>query len=106
MLHEDSHAESMPLFVNDHELCIIVLASHFSGYAPGYLHICCISLYNNEFLPSYGPYLQLRHKIKMAAIVGGLCTGSLWGGQCYTIRNPKTFQVRHMYNHPILIHQE
>ena len=38
-----------------------------------------------------GPYPQLRHKIKMAAIVGGLCTGNLWGGQCYTIRNPKIF---------------
>ena len=26
------------------------------------------------------PYPQLRHKIKMAAIGGGLCTESLWGG--------------------------
>ena len=25
------------------------------------------------------PYPQLRHKIKMAAIGGGLCTESLWG---------------------------
>ena len=53
-----------------------------------------------------GPYPPLCHKIKMAAIVRGLCTGSLWGGQCYTIRNPKTFQVRHIYNHLILIRQE
>ena len=32
------------------------------------------------FFTDYGPYPKLRHKIKMAAIGGGLCTESLWGG--------------------------
>ena len=34
----------------------------------------------------------------MAVIVGGFSTGILWGGlQYYTIKNPKTFQVGHIY---------
>ena len=49
---------------------------------------------------NYEPYPQLRHKIKMAAIVGGLCTDSLWRGYCFAmndIKKSKIFQVRHSY---------
>ena len=38
---------------------------------------------NNE------PYPQLRHKIKMAAIVGGLCTESLWRGYRFAMNDIK-----------------
>ena len=37
----------------------------------------------------YGPYPQLRHKIKMVAIVEGLCTESLWRGYCFTMNDIK-----------------
>ena len=40
----------------------------------------------------YGPYPQLRHKIKMAAIVGGLCTGSLWRGYRFAMNDIKKFK--------------
>ena len=36
-----------------------------------------------------GPYPQLRHKIKMAVIVGGLCTESLWRGYHFTMNDIK-----------------
>ena len=45
-----------------------------------------------------GPYLQLRLKIKMAAIFGGLCTESLWRGYRFAmndIKKSNIFQVRH-----------
>ena len=37
----------------------------------------------------YEPYPQLRHKIKMAAIVGGLCTEIVWRGYCFTMNDIK-----------------
>ena len=37
----------------------------------------------------YKPYPKLRHKIKMAAIVGGLCTDSLWRGYRFAMNNIK-----------------
>ena len=52
------------------------------------------------------PYLQLHQKIKMAVVWGdfvqrtyGEVNVSLW----WTLRNPKIFQVRHIYNHPMLM---
>ena len=35
------------------------------------------------------PYPQLCHKIKMAAIDGGLCTESLWGGYRFAMNDIK-----------------
>ena len=45
-----------------------------------------------------GPYPQLCHKIKTAAVFRGLCTESLYGEVIISliIRNPKIFQVRHI----------
>ena len=36
-----------------------------------------------------GPYPQLRHKIKMAAIVGGLYTDYLWRGYRFAMNDIK-----------------
>ena len=81
---------------------IIVLTIHFEW---------CTDTCTRLGLPfsRAGPYPHLRHKIKMAAIVGDFVyTGyeGAYGKVSITIRNPKTFQVRHIYNHPILIRQE
>ena len=45
----------------------------------------------NEKLPN-GPYLQLCHKIKMAAIFGRLCTESLWRGYRFVVNDIKKFK--------------
>ena len=37
----------------------------------------------------YEPYPQLRHKIKMAAISGGLCTEILWRGYRFAMNDIK-----------------
>ena len=39
--------------------------------------------------PPYGPYPKLRHKIKMAAIGGGLCTEILWRGYRFAMNGIK-----------------
>ena len=40
-----------------------------------------------------GPYLQLRHKIKMVVIFGGLCTDSLWRGYCFAMNDIKSKNI-------------
>ena len=42
-----------------------------------------------EYISRNEPYPQLRHKIKMAAIVGGLCTESLWRGYRFAMNDIK-----------------
>ena len=42
-----------------------------------------------EWLHLSRPFPQLRHKIKMAAIVGALCTGSLWRGYRFAMNDIK-----------------
>ena len=42
-----------------------------------------------RMLPENGPYPKLRHKIKMAAIGGGLCTEILWRGYRFAMNDIK-----------------
>ena len=44
---------------------------------------------NRRPYQSNGPYLQLCHKIKMAAIFGGLCIESLWKGYHFAMNDIK-----------------
>ena len=56
-----------------------------------------------------GPYPQLSHKIKMAAICGGLCTEILWRGYRFAMNDIKKFknisgEAYCIYNHTMQMH--
>ena len=59
------------------------------GYSvKGYVSSVTKPLEASQFYHS-NPYPQLRHEIKMASIVWGLCTESLWRGYRFVMNDSK-----------------